>query len=187
VAIVFDAAFGSRLFELAARMPVWIVDTPPNLAAVDQWRPHPAQSEAEGVTTFKVDPKETAEAWCADILYMVDLHHGEYSHDPPYSAIEVIGALDERLERRLRGIWTVRLRRTRGRLPRNESHEDSLNLAATSMRVALDGNSRRKAFEACRSSSGEKREELQGISEAERRSDRSWLFGVSSAFAGGER
>jgi hypothetical protein len=43
------------------------------------------------VTTFKVDRDATPEDWLLRILYDVDLHHGHYSHDPPYTTIEVFG------------------------------------------------------------------------------------------------
>lgn len=60
-------------------------------AAQKQWAEHPAQSHTEGVTTFKVDSSASREVWCAEVLSDIDLHHGEYSHDPPYSAVEVLG------------------------------------------------------------------------------------------------
>jgi hypothetical protein len=44
------------------------------------------------VTTFQVERNSTPEEWCAGILGAVDLHHGEYAHDPPYAVVEVIGA-----------------------------------------------------------------------------------------------
>jgi hypothetical protein len=90
---VLEPDFGDRLSELAARMPVWIVDTPLNRAAAQkEWAQRPRLSHTEGITTFKVDPAASAEAWLSGVLSDVDLHHGEYSHDPAYSAIEVFGA-----------------------------------------------------------------------------------------------
>jgi len=92
VAVVLEPAFGERLTELAARLPVWIVDTPANRAAAKRyWAEHPGQSHTEGVTTFKVDLSLSPEAWCAEVLPDIDLHHGEYSHDPAYTAVEVFG------------------------------------------------------------------------------------------------
>jgi len=93
VAVVVDPVFGERLFSIAARMPVWIADTPKNRSAVEQHRArHPGQSGTEGVTTFKVDPDANSEDWCAQVLTNVDLHHGRFSHNPPYSVVEVFGA-----------------------------------------------------------------------------------------------
>ena len=93
VALVVDPVFGERLFSIAERMPVWLVDTPKNRAAAEQhWASHPGQSHTDGVTTFKVDPDASPEDWCAGALSAVDLHHGRLSHAPPYGAVEVFGA-----------------------------------------------------------------------------------------------
>ena len=93
VAVVLETDFGERLSELAARMPVWIVDTPVNRAAAQkQWAQGSGRSHTQAITTFKVDPAQSTEAWLAGVLSAVELHHGEYSHGPPYSAIEVFGA-----------------------------------------------------------------------------------------------
>ncbi len=43
----------------------------------------------EGVTTFS--PSATAQASFVAVIDLVEQHHGEYSHDPPVSIIEVIG------------------------------------------------------------------------------------------------
>jgi len=92
VALVLEPEFGERLFGLAARVPVWIVDTPTNhTAAQTYWVEHPGQPHTEGVTTFKVERSASPEAWCAEVLSDIDLHHGESSHDPAYSAVEVFG------------------------------------------------------------------------------------------------
>jgi len=90
VTIVVDPEFGERLCAVAKETPVWIVDTPLNRAAVEvAWNPE--QHLPNGVTTFRVEPNSTPEEWCAKILGTVDLHHGEYSQDPPYAVVEVIG------------------------------------------------------------------------------------------------
>jgi len=92
VAVVVDSNFAERLFEIAAEMPVWIADTPANRAAAERlWAPSAPQPSTQDVTTFAVDPAATPESWLVGILANLDLHHGEYSHDPPYSAIEVYG------------------------------------------------------------------------------------------------
>jgi hypothetical protein len=98
VAIVVDVVFAD-ISAVADRLPTWIVETPHNRSVAEQyWREHPALSNAEGVTTFKVDSTKSPEDWCADILSDIDLHHGFYSHDPPYFAVEVFGVpLSERL------------------------------------------------------------------------------------------
>jgi len=93
VALVVDPVFGERLFSIAARMPVWVADTPKNRTAAEQhWASHPGQAHTEGVTTFKVDPDARPEDWCAGVLSAVNLHHGRWSHAPPYGVLEVFGA-----------------------------------------------------------------------------------------------
>ena len=46
-----------------------------------------------GVTTFKFNAADTPEQICLAVLDDVDLHHGESSHYPPWSVLEVVGAL----------------------------------------------------------------------------------------------
>jgi hypothetical protein len=89
VGIVVDPTFGERIHTLAPKMPLWIVDTPINRAAAEShWRQQPEDS----VTTFKVNPGASPEDWCAGVLGTVIEHHGDYSHDPPVSSLEIIGA-----------------------------------------------------------------------------------------------
>jgi hypothetical protein len=93
VTIVVDPEFGDRLYAVAKETPVWIVDTPINRAAAEVVRAqNPEHHPPSGVTTFQVERNSTPDEWCANILGAVDLHHGEYSHDPPYAVVEVIGA-----------------------------------------------------------------------------------------------
>ncbi|HWW83709.1 MAG TPA: hypothetical protein VNZ26_08920 [Vicinamibacterales bacterium] len=105
VGIVVDAAFGDRLLDLALRMPVWIVDTPANRASAETyWRTNPGRSHTEGVTTFKCELSCAPEEWCAGVLSDIDLHHGQYSHVPPYSVVEVFGSsLTEKLRTAFNG------------------------------------------------------------------------------------
>ncbi len=95
VALVVDPAYGDRLGALAVAMPVWIADTPTNRAAAEAlWRRAPSSiphTASGAITTFQVQPSESRSAWARSILGDIDLHHGEYSHMPPYSALEVIG------------------------------------------------------------------------------------------------
>jgi len=93
VAVVLDPDFGDRLRGLSAGMPVWIAEIPSNrVAAEAAWASRPVGTHLDGVTTFRVDRSLTPEAWLVDILPTVDLHHGDYSHDPPYAGVAVFGA-----------------------------------------------------------------------------------------------
>ena len=93
VAVVVDPAFGDRLSALAARLHVWIIDTPENKAATEAlWREggH-APSIEHGATTFSARQTDPPDEVVASILGDIDLHHGEYSHVPPWSGLEVFG------------------------------------------------------------------------------------------------
>ena len=93
VAIVVDPGFGERLHSLTGHMPVWVVDTPTNrVAAQAYWQAHPGETHITGVTTFRVEPVRSPEEWCTEMLGTVLEHHGEYSHNPPVSILEVFGA-----------------------------------------------------------------------------------------------
>ena len=94
VALVVDPKFGDRLAVLAARLHVWIIDTPENhLAAAAIWSENKNHHSLErGTTTFRADPTSPPDESVASILETVDLHNGEYSHTPPWSVLEVFGA-----------------------------------------------------------------------------------------------
>jgi hypothetical protein len=93
VFVVLDREFGGRIFALAETGPVWIVDTPLNRAAAQKiWAVDPNRSHLVGVTTFKAGDDSPPEDTLIDELDTIDLHHGAYSADPPYTVLEVIGA-----------------------------------------------------------------------------------------------
>jgi hypothetical protein len=92
VAIVVDPEFGFRLAELAVRMPVWVIDTPANRSATERiWAAATRPTAEGGVTIFRADLSEPPDERVVAILSDVELHHGEYSHDPPLNALEIHG------------------------------------------------------------------------------------------------
>jgi hypothetical protein len=91
VGLVVDSEWGERVRELAARMPVWVVDTPANRAAVTALREE-ASDRYASVTTFRSTAAETPEQACIRILPTLDTHHNELAQTPPYSAVEIVGA-----------------------------------------------------------------------------------------------
>jgi hypothetical protein len=101
VFVVLDREYGIKLFELAPRGPVWIVDTPANRDAVKTvWATNPAENHLTGVTIFKSDA--IGEDVLIEQLNTIDLHHGHYSANPPYTQIEVMGVrFSERLRAEL--------------------------------------------------------------------------------------
>ena len=93
VFVVLDREYGDRLSELAQTGPVWIVDTPLNRTAAQKiWAIDPNRSHLDGVTTFKTGDDSSPEDGLINELDTIDLHHGTYSADPPYTVLEVIGA-----------------------------------------------------------------------------------------------
>ena len=53
-----------------------------------------------GVTTFAVSMNEDPSLWCIGVLNTIEEHHGQYSHEPPYTILEVIGlSFSQRLRR----------------------------------------------------------------------------------------
>lgn len=91
VAIVLDPDFGEGIGDLAGDRQVWVVGSEANDAAIAAiWRNDlRTRSPENGVTRF--DGRETPEASFLGILSAVELHHGEYSHDPALAVLEVVG------------------------------------------------------------------------------------------------
>lgn len=113
VAIVVDPNFGIRLIELSRRVHVWACNSPQNREAVDQvWATTLVASIDHGITTFETLAGATPEESCEAVLESVELHHGEFSHHPPWSILEVFGAeLSPALEASLRELGFVRFER----------------------------------------------------------------------------
>lgn len=103
VFVVVDPEYGERLSELAQSGPVWIVDTQKNRAVAQKiWDDQPNRSHLDGVTTFKTGVDCLPEGTLINELDTIDLHHGTYSANPPYTVLEVIGAgMSERLRTEL--------------------------------------------------------------------------------------
>jgi len=93
VALVLIRDFGSRLEGLAERLHVWLVDTPTNLAEARRiWSESRARSLERGVTVFDAGTAADPDEIARQQLDTIDLHHGSWSHDPPWSRLEVYGA-----------------------------------------------------------------------------------------------
>jgi hypothetical protein len=95
VHLIVASDYGERLRDLPPGEIAWVADTPPNKTVVQ----HLWTQKREGITSFQVAPNATPEDWLISILDQVELHHGEYSQLPPYSALQVVGT---GLSRRLR-------------------------------------------------------------------------------------
>ena len=90
--MIVDPSFGGRIREIPAGEPIWIVDTACNRLAYEAVRKERTQeNHLVGLTSFKVDPAAHPEDWLISELETIDLHHGELSHDTPWSLINVLG------------------------------------------------------------------------------------------------
>jgi hypothetical protein len=90
--VILDPAFGERL-RLINSEPVWIVKSPINEPIIRSiWAMHSEPDHTKGITGFNYNEKATPEDSFLAELDMIDLHHGPYSANPPYTVLEVIGA-----------------------------------------------------------------------------------------------
>lgn len=103
VFVVVDRDYGQHLVEIAETGPVWIADTPANRSVAQEiWAVRPSRSHLDGVTTFKVPEGTSSEDMLINELDTINLHHGPYSVNPPYTVLEVIGtAITARLKAEL--------------------------------------------------------------------------------------
>ena len=96
-AIVLDADFGARLHELAALMPVWVVDTPGNRSSIEsEWTRRRRDGAERELSVFRmIDGLSPAEHIVA-LLRTIESAHGAAVQDPPFATLLVYGAsLDE--------------------------------------------------------------------------------------------
>jgi hypothetical protein len=102
VYVVLDEEYGERLLDLAKTGPVWIVDTSRNREAAQRvWAANKSQTHLNGVTTFTTGDCSAEDA-LINHLDTIDLHHGVYSADPPYTILEAIGTpITDRLKTEL--------------------------------------------------------------------------------------
>ena len=93
VAVILGESFSSDLKALAKKMHVWVprVDTYADTIAELATQPSDYSSE-RGITTYIHDPEESPEETLMSLLVTIDMHHGEFSHDPPWQFMEVHGA-----------------------------------------------------------------------------------------------
>lgn len=95
VRVVVDRTFGERLASLPAGEPVWVIDSPINTPVAHRlWRERNDENHLTGITTFKPGASLSSEDGAAALLGTIEDHHGEYSADPPYSILEIIGCAD---------------------------------------------------------------------------------------------
>ncbi|MDU0458982.1 MAG: hypothetical protein RW306_09665 [Geobacteraceae bacterium] len=93
VFLIIDPHYGECLAALPPHVPVWIIESDMNTPVVERLRQERAEeSHLQGITTFKEKPNMSSEQQAISMLEQVDLHHGEFSTDRPYSILEIIGS-----------------------------------------------------------------------------------------------
>lgn len=116
MAVVADPRLASRVEDLANKVHVWAVRSPDTEAIAlrlwDEEHTQDADPLASGVTLFN-GGSSGPEDDCVGIIDVVEEHHGEYSHDPPLSAVEVLGAAPtERLRGEFHSLGFTRIEPT---------------------------------------------------------------------------
>jgi hypothetical protein len=114
VYVVVDPHYGERLRHLPADEPIWIIDSEENHSVIQAlWNERNQSRHLDGITSFKYDSKGTPEHWFVSELATIDLHHGEFSHNPPYSVLEVVGvAWSDKVESALKEYGFIKYERT---------------------------------------------------------------------------
>lgn len=92
VFVVVDREYGQRLTDLVQEGPVWVVDTPANRVVAEEiWHAEPNRSHLQGITTFRFPEDGSPEDILVNEFDTIDLHHGKYSANPPYTVLDVVG------------------------------------------------------------------------------------------------
>lgn len=92
VCVVVDRNFGERLAAIPRGTPVWIVDTPSNRPVAHRLsKERPDETNLTGITTFDDMESSSAEELLIAELDSINMHHGGYSADPPYTVLEILG------------------------------------------------------------------------------------------------
>lgn len=93
VHVVIDPDYGEQIRDLPFDEPAWIIGSTVNQPVIHELlTERQGQSHLDGITSFCGGPDSMPPEDCLLALVdTIDLHHGEYSHDPPYSVLHVIG------------------------------------------------------------------------------------------------
>ena len=93
VAIVLDPQFGGELQQLAARMPVWIVDSAVNRSPIEaEWTRRRHDGAEREVTVFRMIEGMTPADHVVAMLRTIEEHHGPRVQTPPFRTLVVVGA-----------------------------------------------------------------------------------------------
>jgi hypothetical protein len=97
IAVVLDPEFGAELHQLAAQMPVWIVDSVANRGAIEaEWTRRRRDGAERELSVFRAIDGLPATGHLTALLKTIDAAHGPGVQDPPFRTLLVFGlAADE--------------------------------------------------------------------------------------------
>lgn len=87
VGLIVDSIPLADIYQIAAEMPVWLLESVLSSQALDDLR----KKSAYTVTTFSGQRGETGADIVSRILDELDEHHNDISQDPPYRSLHVFG------------------------------------------------------------------------------------------------
>jgi len=96
VVIVLDPAFGDRILEVGRNNDVWMTPSEVNRDAANRLRKLVEnESNAPFVSMWSTPRTGATEDEWLGILQDIEMHHGEYAHDPLVTRLRIIGATPE--------------------------------------------------------------------------------------------
>jgi len=119
VALILEPCFGERLRDLVRDYHCWVVESEQNQPVIREiWNSQIGSNEdpmGPGISTFESVAEATPEEESIRMLDILEDHHGEYAHDPPWSELLICGVSGtEKLERALREFGFVRFQSDAG-------------------------------------------------------------------------
>lgn len=93
VYVVVDRGFDEKSTQIPVGTGAWMSDTPTNRLAAQRLREagHRGQDHLTGITMFTLGNHTSPEDDLISIMQQIEIHHGRWSADPPYTELEVIG------------------------------------------------------------------------------------------------
>ena len=93
VYLILDPNFGYKVLNIAENHHVWLCDSVVNRLAASKFKSAERSKpwNEYGITLYEINTKNSIEEMFFDIIRTVDEHHNEYSHNPSWQKLVVIG------------------------------------------------------------------------------------------------
>ena len=96
VVIVLDPGFGDRTLEIGRSDDVWMTPSDVNRDAGNRlWKLVENEPRPPLLSMWSAPRTGATEAEWLGILQDIEMHHGEYAHDPAVTRLRIIGAAPE--------------------------------------------------------------------------------------------